>query len=168
MKLNLNEIIDLPGGVIPFEYDLVLDDLEINYAKPFERPVHVTGEVRNKAGVLQLEAECSAEIRFDCSRCTVTTVQDYALTVEAILAEGLQNPDDFENSEIVLLENATVNVDEIVRSAIILESDMKFLCSDECKGICPKCGTNLNKHECSCEADIDPRLEKLKQFLNKD
>jgi uncharacterized protein len=44
---------------------------------------------------------------------------------------------------------------------------MKPLCSEDCKGICPQCGQDLNEGECDCEIEtVDPRLAKLKEFYN--
>ena len=46
-----------------------------------------------------------------------------------------------------------------------LELPTKFLCNDDCKGVCVMCGKNLNKDQCDCKKPIDPRLEGLLQFL---
>ncbi|MGB9809870.1 MAG: YceD family protein, partial [Caldanaerobacter sp.] len=49
---------------------------------------------------------------------------------------------------------------------VILSLPMKFLCKEDCKGLCPICGTNLNYGSCSCKReDIDPRLEVLSKLL---
>lgn len=167
MKLKLHEIIDVPGGESPFDYDVFLTDLEVNYAKPFVHPIRVAGRVRNNAGVLNLTAQCSTSIQYHCDRCTRETETDFRFTIDVVLAEKLENPEDFDNAEIVLLEDATVDVDEIVRSAVILECEMTFLCEEDCKGICPRCGKNLNDGPCGCGSDTDPRLDKLKQWLDR-
>jgi uncharacterized protein len=57
-------------------------------------------------------------------------------------------------------------LDEIVTEDVFLNLPAKFLCSDDCKGMCFKCGKDLNSGSCSCEKDIDPRLEALKQLLD--
>ena len=49
----------------------------------------------------------------------------------------------------------------------VLNMDSKMLCSEDCKGLCCGCGTNLNFEDCSCEKEVDPRLAALKQLLNK-
>jgi uncharacterized protein len=165
MKLKLNDIIDQPGTSIPFDYEADFRDLEINYSKPFVNPVHISGKVSNSAGVLLLKADCESVIRFICDRCAEESENDYSLSTEAVLAETLESPDDIENSDIVLIENASVDIDEVVSSAIILESDMQLLCSEDCKGLCPVCGKNLNEGPCDCPPETDPRLEKLKQFM---
>ena len=43
----------------------------------------------------------------------------------------------------------------------------KFLCDDDCKGLCPKCGANLNEGPCECKKDIDPRFEALLSLLDE-
>jgi len=165
MILKLNDIIETPGSAIAFDYEADFRDLEINYSKPFVNPVHIYGKVANNAGVLLLTAQCDTVIRFACDRCAEETEKEYSIAAETILAESLVSPDDFDNSDIVIIENAAVDVDEVVRSTIILESGMLLLCSEECKGLCPRCGRNLNEGPCDCPPEIDPRLEKLRRYI---
>jgi uncharacterized protein len=49
----------------------------------------------------------------------------------------------------------------------LLELDTKNLCSDDCRGLCPGCGVNLNEGQCRCKKEIDPRLAKLAQLLEQ-
>ena len=59
-------------------------------------------------------------------------------------------------------------LDEIIREQLILNMDMTVLCREDCKGLCPKCGRNLNEGDCGCDrTEIDPRLAKLKQLLKE-
>ena len=84
-----------------------------------------------------------------------------------MLSDELQ---DESNVDIVPLENDTVDVDELARTAFILEMDTKTLCSEDCKGLCPRCGADLNLGPCSCKKEVDPRLAALAKLLenNKD
>jgi len=57
-------------------------------------------------------------------------------------------------------------IDDLVRETIILALPLKPLCSEDCKGLCPVCGTDLNKSQCNCiKKETDPRWEKLKGLL---
>jgi uncharacterized protein len=165
MLLRLHEIINVPGSSIPFSYEADLRDVVINYSTPFVNPVQVTGEVNNIAGVLHMKMKCDTLIRFECDRCTEQVERPYSITIETVLVEFLEDPEDIENADIVVIEDATVDTYEVVRSNIILESDMKLLCSSDCKGLCPRCGSNLNEGPCDCGPEIDPRFEKLKDLL---
>ena len=79
-----------------------------------------------------------------------------------MLAEELQNED---NDEIVLLEDGEVDVGDLARTAFILGMDTKTLCSEDCKGLCPRCGADLNLGPCSCGKETDPRLAVLAKLL---
>ena len=72
------------------------------------------------------------------------------------------------DDDIVLLESDEVDVTELARDAFILDMDTKFLCSEDCKGLCPGCGADLNCESCRCKKAVDPRLAKLAQLLQKD
>ena len=72
------------------------------------------------------------------------------------------------DDDIVLLDDDEVDVTELARDASILDMDTKFLCSEDCKGLCPGCGADLNRESCRCKKAVDPRLAKLAQLLHND
>ena len=72
-----------------------------------------------------------------------------------------------ENDDILLLEGDEVDLDELVRVEFILHMDSKTLCSENCKGLCPRCGADLNLGPCSCKKETDPRLAVLAKLLDK-
>lgn len=65
-----------------------------------------------------------------------------------MLAEERQSDED---DDIVLLDDDEVDVTELARDAFILDMDTKFLCSEDCKGLCPGCGADLNRESCRCK-----------------
>jgi uncharacterized protein len=61
-----------------------------------------------------------------------------------------------------------LDLEELLREQVMLNAQMKPLCSETCKGLCPKCGRDLNTGSCSCvQKETDPRLEVLKKLLDK-
>ena len=78
------------------------------------------------------------------------------------MAEEVQNED---NDEIVLLEDGKADVGDLARTAFILGLDTKTLCSEDCKGLCSRCGADLNLGPCSCKKEPDPRLAALGRLL---
>ena len=57
----------------------------------------------------------------------------------------------------------------LIKEQIVLNVPMKLLCNEECKGICPKCGTDLNINKCNCSlTEVDSRLEILKDLLRRE
>ena len=68
----------------------------------------------------------------------------------------------------MLDKDEQLDLDELMGEVFILNLDTKNLCSEDCKGICPGCGADLNKEACRCKREIDPRLAKLAQLLERD
>ncbi|MEG2570757.1 MAG: DUF177 domain-containing protein [Clostridia bacterium] len=67
---------------------------------------------------------------------------------------------------IIVCENDELDLDELAGTTFILEMDSKDLCREDCAGLCPMCGADLNTSSCNCSADeIDPRLLKLRELL---
>ena len=99
-----------------------------------------------------------------CDRCGKEFLQDKEITYSCMLAEELQNED---NDEIVLLTDGEVDLGDLARTAFILGMDTKTLCSEDCKGLCPGCGVNLNQEPCRCKKQADPRWAALEQLLDK-
>ena len=84
--------------------------------------------------------------------------------LSALLAETLEGEED---EDIVLLENGEVDVGDLAYTAFLLAMDTKHLCSEDCKGLCPGCGVNLNREPCRCKKQVDPRWAALEQLLDK-
>ena len=67
---------------------------------------------------------------------------------------------------ILLLDNGTVDLDEVFTTALVLAMDSKHVCSEDCKGLCATCGADLNEGPCGCKPEIDPRFAALAQLLD--
>ena len=165
MRLNLKEILHVPGASLPFQSQLDLTQLDFYGERPFAHPVTIQGTVRNMAGALLLEGSAVSTLELVCDRCLKPFSQPLDLPVSTMLAETLE---DEENDEIVLLEDGCLDLDELFTTALVLSMDSKHVCSEDCKGLCPTCGTDLNQGPCGCRKEIDPRLAALAQLLDKD
>ena len=164
MLLNVKPILHTPGKRLDFQFELDLSDMEFSGRYPISRPVAVSGEVRNTAGILELTLNAQTTLDAVCDRCGREFMQKMDVPFACMLAEELQNED---NDEIVLLEDGMVDVGDLARTAFILDMDTKTLCSEDCKGLCPRCGADLNLGPCSCKKETDPRLAALAKLLEK-
>nr|WP_325231907.1 DUF177 domain-containing protein [uncultured Oscillibacter sp.] len=162
MVIDVRPILHTPGKRLDFQFELDLSDLEFDGRKPIVRPVAVEGEVRNTADLLELDLTAEAALDAVCDRCGKEFPLDKEVTYRCMLAEELQNE---ESDEIVLLEDGKVDAGELARTAFILGMDSKTLCSEDCKGLCPRCGADLNLGPCSCKKEPDPRLAALASLL---
>lgn len=164
MRLNLRDIIYAPGESRSFMFSLDLSKMDFLGAYPATEPVCVAGTVRNRAGALVLEGTAETQLHLICDRCLKPFVAPMSVPVDTMLAETLENED---NDEIVLLERGEVDLGELFTTAFVLEMDSKHLCSEECKGLCARCGADLNVGPCGCKTDVDPRFAALAQLLDK-
>lgn len=118
-----------------------------------------------------LEASVSVVIRVECSRCINGFEMPLDTGFSVILYRG-QAPHEVDDDDLVLLAEADESGYDIlprVREAVILELPIRFLCREDCKGLCPRCGANLNEGSCDCESsEGDPRWASLKKLLNND
>ena len=166
MKLDLRKIIHAPGASVPFEFQMDLSDLDFFGARPIARPVRVSGTVKNRAGALELRGSAATVLELTCDRCCKRFTREMTVPLDAPVAEELAGEDS--EDEYVLLDDGAVDLDEVVTSAMILGMDMKHVCSEDCKGLCPRCGADLNLGPCGCKPDVDPRLAALAQLLDDD
>ena len=163
MLFDVKPILHTPGKQLDFQFALDLSDLEFGGRYPISQPVEVTGSVRNSADVLSLEMTARTTLDAVCDRCGKEFSREKAVPLDCLLADELE---DEENDEIVLLEGSEVDLDELVTTAFVLAMDTKNLCSEDCKGLCAKCGADLNLGPCGCRPDVDPRWAALAQLLD--
>lgn len=165
MRLNLRDIIHQPGASVPFSFRLELSGLDFFGSRPFAHPVEVSGQVRNQAGALVLEGEARTTLEVVCDRCLKPFSEELVLPVEHLLAETLE---DEENDDILLLDGGELDLEEVFTTDLVLAMEPKHVCSEECRGLCPKCGADLNDGPCQCRAEVDPRFAVLAQLLDKE
>ena len=163
MRLNLREIIEIPGGSVPFKCELETEGLDFPSIKEYISRPFAEGRVFNEAGILTLEGTLTAEMICYCDRCGTEfdSVKEMPLSVTIVEEDTADNP------ELFLLEGDEIDLDEILSTCFVLDMETKFLCSEDCKGLCSTCGKNLNLGPCECRKPIDPRFAVLEQLLDK-
>ena len=164
MKLDLRKIIHVPGASVPFDFQMDLTHLDFYGARPITRPLRVQGKVTNRAGALLLEGTASTVLDLTCDRCCKPITREKVVALDSLLATELEHEDS--EDEIILLEDGAADLDEVASTAFILAMDTTNLCSEDCKGLCSRCGADLNDGPCGCKPDVDPRLAALAQLLD--
>ena len=163
MRLNLREIIEIPGGSVPFECELDTEGLDFPSIKEYKGRPYAEGRVYNEAGVLRLEGVLTAEMTCICDRCG----SEFDSVKETQLDATIVEEDSEDNPELFVLEGDEIDLSEILSTCFILDMETKFLCREDCKGLCSTCGKNLNLGPCECRKPIDPRFAVLEQLLDK-
>ena len=166
MLLGLSKIIDCPGASLPFSVIVDLSDLCYGVSYPVTEPVLASGTVRNTAGVLMMEGELSTTIHGLCDRCASPFDREIHFPINVVLVTELADEEN-EDEWVFPLEGDSADLDDIVRTVFVLNLDSKLLCKEDCRGLCPRCGKNLNDGPCNCQKELDPRFAALKQLLEK-
>ena len=166
MKVRLDEI-----GDEPFTWD-VREEIP---AVELERdelvalaPVHWRGRIRRLDLGFLLDARLSTEQTLQCQRCLEPVTEPVEADVELLV----QPPDenlavgevelDEEDLGVYVLEGEELDLDPLLVEQLQLAVPMRPLCREDCAGLCPTCGTNLNAGECACEEEVaDPRWSGL-------
>ncbi len=166
MLLGLSKIIDCPGERIDFSTSIDLSDLQYGTSYPVSEPVKAEGTVRNTAGVLVMTGLVTTCLHGVCDRCASDFTRDVEIPIHVVLVTELSNEEN-EDEWVFPLEGDSADLEDIIRTVFVLNMDAKLLCKEDCKGLCCRCGRNLNDGPCSCQKELDPRFAALQQLLKK-
>ncbi|MEF9958373.1 MAG: DUF177 domain-containing protein [Niameybacter sp.] len=145
------------------EVQISLTNLRL-LSKVTDYKARVYGTIEKRQELFAVTGYVDVTLEMICDRCMRT----FEYPLHAIL------DDQFSNSEQLLLEDedikrvtrSSIDLSDSILESIAMAMPMKAVCKDNCKGMCLKCGANLNVDTCTCEkADIDPRLEALKDIF---
>lgn len=158
MYLELDAVFNNDGESLQIDYEFSLDDESI------VTPVSVKGSVYNKTGIVHLKADARFDYSTSCAKCNKPLLRHAKVPVQHIL---LSHADSDDNDDFIVLDGVRLEIDELVSDDIYLSIPSRFLCKDDCKGLCSICGTDLNFGECSCSMPADPRWDALKDLFNE-
>lgn len=165
MLLELKSVFLNDGETNEFHYELPISQIDIDGIFPFTTSADVTATAVNRAGMVTLTLCVVYGYDRPCDRCGTMSGGVFTGLYEHRLAQQLA---DDGNDEYIETPDFTLELDDVVLSDIILSYPQKFLCREDCKGLCQHCGKNLNEGDCGCDqTSVDPRLEILKQLMDE-
>ena len=165
--MDVSRALKNPGQVFPFEAEIEIAPMEV-----LSDPVHFV-DVRAEGEYLcpgdnriSVKAEVSARAETRCSRC----LEPISVAVRATVDAVYDRQPDPEDPDLYSFEASTIELTDAVRDALLLELPMRNLCSEDCRGLCPVCGINLNKGTCTCQegAEVMNPFSALKDYVLKD
>lgn len=165
--------VDLSNLITGKYYQVDLDNtIEINEIETEENNIKLTKAIKIKGGIyntedgIYLQAKVYFEFETKCSRC----LKEITIEEENNLEYRIQFKEDEEISsdeEVIKVSGYAIDLTKPIISSILLSIPMKTICDENCKGICPQCGNDLNEGQCNCKNNnIDPRLAKLKELMD--
>lgn len=164
MLLDLRRVFEGDDQRVPFVHQMDLSQIEQWGDRPFAEPVQLEGYVQNRAESLryttqpatffpQLDARLPGPGR-------ARVRQDFDHTVVRKLNQ--QEDDDY-----IVCEDGILDLDLIAQDDILLELPIRMLCSEDCKGLCPVCGCNLNREQCGCQQpEWEPQGRTVRPFAD--
>ena len=169
MKVDLLSLTDEPR---PFRFSIDKDDIDLETESiKVVSDVEMVGEVSRNAAKTDVRGSVKAPLEIDCTRC-LTPVRrelDAVFQIDFVgrefLPESKETHLESNDLDTDILEGDEIDLTEIAREQILLNLPETTLCREECKGICPTCGKDLNEGDCRCgEDEIDPRWAALKNL----
>jgi len=161
---GLNLQFSLAEGSFP---DLISEKEKIDFSL---RQVDVSGSVRKVRQSIFFAGTLNTALETPCSRCLETAClplrADFNYTLLPEAATGKEEIElRMEDLDVGYYAGEVIDLTPIIFEQIMLQIPMKVLCNELCKGLCPRCGINLNTANCDCRNDfIDERLAVLKNF----
>lgn len=166
------ELENLEGGKGDFAHVYQPEDLgPVDERIKLIEPAAVTGKVRLAGNEVFVNGHVETRAQVECDRCLkpveLPVSADFAL--EYITGAKYESSAAAELTEaemsVSVFDGEAIDIDEIVKEQVLLAVPTRMLCREDCKGICPECGTDLNAGECKCvKDDIDPRWAALKNL----
>ncbi|UCD65003.1 MAG: DUF177 domain-containing protein [Candidatus Zixiibacteriota bacterium] len=168
MILNLKEFDSFPARKV-LRGDQKDLDLEFDSIRSLNR-IEFSLEIQKSGEEYFCQGEARASVQMTCARCLGEFDQDLVNSTDFIVCtreQALANRDVVDNEDYAYFQGQDLQADvsHIVRQTLITAVSMKPLCSEDCRGLCPQCGTNLNENSCKCrKTNIDQRWEGLKKL----
>ncbi len=165
MRVNVAQLRRSEGGSERFQFHENLPSLQLgNEEYIFQEPLDIQLDVVNTGKSLLVKGKVSTIIGVNCSRCIKGfpfplnfEFEDEWLPVEFSELDEEDNAFVFEKDEF--------DITERILEHILLHIPMKFMCKEDCKGLCPQCGADRNEGPCACTDEvIDPRLAILSKW----
>ena len=168
-------VADLPpeglhlSGVLDLELEADPGPDELRLEKPLEYDL----EVRRQGKRVRVEGSVAATVLALCSRCArrypLAIERRFTAIYEAAAQNGGGKATELDEDDLALdyYEGDAIDGRTLLAEQVLLALPMKLICTEDCRGLCPRCGANLNETDCNCEKDVDPRLASLKALRDR-
>lgn len=153
-------------GHSTFETRVSPSEVNLQENEEFSTPIEITHSVDRIGDEIFVKTRLRTQAEVICDRCLDQYKMSLDEKIDAILTQD-DELTEHEEEDIYLVSQSTREIDlgEPVRQALLLAIPFKKLCREGCKGLCPRCGANLNHALCSCSDEKrDPRWDALRNI----
>ena len=170
MKLDITKGIQRKGVSMDVELtDVWGEDRWNGDTIAYIRPVSFSGTYMLADETVIVRGIARAVIESPCARCLAATETSVEAEVEEAFIRDKGEEREADDDQY-MYSGHVLELDEAVRTALLLEMPSRVLCKEDCRGLCDQCGANLNINECSCQKDLTHRnpFSALASLLNED
>ncbi len=170
MLINISELLSTTSKVLNKEVPIEMENYHhegIAYTFAEKSPVVITvSNIGERA--IHLDGHFHVALNIPCDRC----LEDVKTNFDIEICRDIDLKSDGDEKvekldEFSFIEGSNLDIEKLVYNELLMDFPMKTLCSENCKGICPKCGKNLNQGECGCDrASLDPRMSAVLDIFN--
>lgn len=166
MKVDISSIRDARGGSVTFQGEHVIDLTGVALGVELNQPVSVRGSVTNTGDGFLVQGEVLYTYRTNCNRCLESISGSGNVEIAEQFASYTPTGTD---ESFYSFQGDFIDLSDCLREQVLLSLPMKYTCKDDCRGLCPQCGQNLNYQHCNCNNDnFNPQFNKLKFLLNQE
>jgi len=166
------DLLSLKDEPLPFEFKIASGDIDLETeGVRIVGDINVVGELSKSAAKTDVKGSINAPVEVDCTRCLTPVRRELDIVFDVDFVDKELFPDTRETHleaadlDTDVIDGSELDLSGIAREQILLNLPEQVLCRDDCKGICPTCGKDLNEAECNCgEKQIDPRWAALKDL----
>ena len=168
MLIDLWSLLSYEGKEMKLQADIDMESFNTglnSYRLIEKKPVSLSFTHTGNRHIL-VEADIDVVLSIPCDRCLEEVKTNISLKAskEVDLNEDSENDDVFDT---IFMDGTVFDSEKFVYGEILVNLPMKVLCSEDCKGICNRCGTNLNHGSCGCDTtELDPRMAKVLEVFN--
>ena len=165
MIIEMGYLFNRKGSTLPVELVEKIDDVK-DYPDvvEFVEPVRIEGTLKNEDDVFVLDAVAKTTALMECSSCLAPVRKELSFEIKERFAHTGRDDEETET-----FTGDQIDLADFVKRGIIGELPMRVECREDCKGLCPICGKDLNDGDCGCDRTIrDPRFESLRALFNDD
>jgi len=163
--LDISHALKNPGQIYPLKAEVELPDMEIMGENLSFENACVEGELLGAGENVSVKGMVRADVLAHCARCLSPVRYPAETKVNETFVRAENAGAD---SDAYLIVGTEIGLEDLAKDAIVLDLPMRFLCSEDCLGLCPKCGGNRNERSCTClEGDDDNPFAAIRDLFSK-
>jgi uncharacterized protein len=166
--LNLN-IANVGEGLKRSDVIAQPAEVDLDKTEEFHYPLHIAFNIEKIGRNIFINSDIRTKADFLCDRCGELFNKEMVESVRLIYTYDEHMADREDDDVYVISESTTtIDVSDPIRQTLLIAVPQKKLCQNNCKGLCDKCGANLNVESCDCHTDsMDPRWEALRNLIKE-